>query len=440
MKKTYPIDDLGILKKKVQKWLRSFSTCCYLDNNQYPHYTYSRYEWIAAAGADRLIRCQYGQALKQLQQFMQYPNQWYFGYFGYDLKNEIEKLHTRHPNLLELPDLFFFVPQHIVYLPTGNRMLTIESPVPDKIYEEICQADIDAGRDTSADINSNVLYIRPSFTYDDYFKTIEVIKEQIATGHFYEINICIEFLAQHRLTDAWSVFQRLNGLNQAPFSAYLQHDFIYILCTSPERFLMKKGDQLIAQPMKGTIRKGTTEEENQQLMEQLRHSIKEQSENVMIVDLVRNDLARSCRPGSVRVEELFGIYPFAQVNQMVSVVSGRLLNHVTPIQAICSAFPMGSMTGAPKIVTMQYIDNYEHSRRGVYSGALGYFSPNGDFDFNVVIRSILYNEERKIISFHTGSAITYDSDPAKEYEECMIKAKAMKQALSADYAVQGHPR
>ena len=205
-----------------------------------------------------------------------------------------------------------------------------------------------------------------------------------------------------------------------------------MLCGSPERFLRKKGRQLISQPIKGTIRRGVTQQEDEVLRQQLHQSLKDRAENVMIVDLVRNDLARSCQAGTVRVPELFGTYPFRQVWQMISTVTGQQHEQVDWLAAIKNAFPMGSMTGAPKVMSMQLIEKYEKSRRGLYSGAVGYITPNRDFDFNVVIRSILYNQIRQYLSFQVGGAIVYDSDPEQEYQECLLKAKGMLKALGLD--------
>ena len=204
------------------------------------------------------------------------------------------------------------------------------------------------------------------------------------------------------------------------------------MCASPERFIKKEDKKLTSQPIKGTIRRGKSPEEDELLRDQLRNSEKERAENMMIVDLVRNDLARSCKPGSVVVEEMFGVYPFKYLFQMISTISGELREQVHFIDAIKNAFPMGSMTGAPKIKAMQLIEKYEVAKRGVFSGAVGYITPNGDFDFNVVIRSIFYNQLTSQLSFQAGSAITYDSIPEQEYDECMLKVKAILAILGLD--------
>ncbi|MEO5675183.1 MAG: anthranilate synthase component I family protein, partial [Chitinophagales bacterium] len=219
----------------------------------------------------------------------------------------------------------------------------------------------------------------------------------------------------------------------APLACFLKHGEKFLLSASPERFLKKESRKIISQPMKGTISRSNHAESDEHAKELLGTDEKEKAENVMIVDLVRNDLARSAVAGSVSVEELFGIYSFPRVHQMISTVSATLRNDVHFTEAIRNAFPMGSMTGAPKVMAMQLIDKYEKVKRGLFSGSAGYITPGGDFDFNVVIRSLLYNRESRYLSFQTGSAITHDCNPEKEYEECLLKAQAIMSTLGIDF-------
>ena len=202
------------------------------------------------------------------------------------------------------------------------------------------------------------------------------------------------------------------------------------MSASPERYLKKVGNQLISQPIKGTARRFADAVLDAQAKEQLSTDPKERSENIMIVDLVRNDLSRTAAKGSVQVEELCAIYSFEQVHQMISTITSEMLPEYKAVDALQTTFPMGSMTGAPKISAMQIIEQLEETKRGLYSGAVGYFTPEGDFDFNVVIRSILYNEQNQYVSFSVGSAITALSVPENEYEECLVKAKAMREVLT----------
>jgi para-aminobenzoate synthetase component 1 len=243
------------------------------------------------------------------------------------------------------------------------------------------------------------------------------------------MNFCQEFFAEKKNLDAVAVFERLNWIGRAPSSAFMRWGDRFLMSASPERFLQKRGDRLVSQPIKGTRRRGATVDEDEHIRAELASNEKDRAENIMIVDLVRNDLARNCLPGSVRVDELFGIHTFETVHQMISTVSGMLRPGVHPVDALRDAFPMGSMTGAPKVMAMQLIEQYEHTRRGLYSGAVGYFDPEGNFDFNVVIRSILYNASSGYVSAQVGGAIVYDSEPEAEYEECLVKLSAMQRGL-----------
>ncbi|MFY7988966.1 MAG: chorismate-binding protein, partial [Flavobacterium sp.] len=194
-------------------------------------------------------------------------------------------------------------------------------------------------------------------------------------------------------------------------------------------YLRKEGLKVISQPIKGTARRSLDVKQDEQLKSDLAQNEKERSENIMIVDLVRNDLSHTATKGSVQVEELCQIYTFKQVHQMISTIVSEVENTTSPIEILRTTFPMGSMTGAPKISAMQIIEALEETKRGLYSGTVGYFTPTGDFDFNVVIRSILYNSQNKYLSFSVGSAVTAQAIPEMEYEECLLKAKAMFEVL-----------
>ena len=204
----------------------------------------------------------------------------------------------------------------------------------------------------------------------------------------------------------------------------------FLVCASPERYLKKVGSKIFSQPIKGTSKRNVKDtDEDEKSKKDLIESEKETSENVMVVDLVRNDLSKVCVEGSVKVEELFGVYSFPQVHQMISTVSGTVSAQVKFTDILKATFPMGSMTGVPKKRVMGLIEQYEKTKRGLFSGSLGYINPEGDFDFNVVIRSILYNQSAKYVSIQAGSAITYYSDAEKEYDECLLKIEAMKKVL-----------
>jgi para-aminobenzoate synthetase component 1 len=266
---------------------------------------------------------------------------------------------------------------------------------------------------------------------DAYFEKVNTMLGHIHRGDIYEANFCQEFYAEDSIINPLKTFNKLNNISQPPFAVFLKLNEFYLLCASPERYLQKQGEKIISQPIKGTAKRSRNEEKDKALKFELSQNDKERSENIMIVDLVRNDLSHTAKKGSVEVEELCKVYTFKQVHQMISTVSSLLDNDDDYIETIKTTFPMGSMTGAPKIKAMEIIENLEATKRGLYSGAVGYFTPENNFDFNVVIRSILYNEAKKYLSFSVGSAITAKSNPHDEYEECLIKAKAMREALKS---------
>ena len=251
----------------------------------------------------------------------------------------------------------------------------------------------------------------------------------IHRGDIYEANFCMEFYAKNADIVPFDTYQKLNSISEPPFAVFFRNYKQYLMSASPERYIRKEGDKIISQPIKGTARRSDNPVEDKAIQEELYNNEKERSENIMIVDLVRNDLSRTAIKGSVKVEELCGPYAFKQVHHLISTVVSELKTEFSPVDVIKTTFPMGSMTGAPKISAMQIIEKLEETKRGLYSGAVGYFTPESDFDFNVVIRSILYNEENKYISFSVGSAITSKAIPEMEYEECLLKARAMRFVL-----------
>jgi para-aminobenzoate synthetase component 1 len=336
-------------------------------------------------------------------------NEFAFGYFTYDIKNQLETLHSKHEDEINFPDYFFFVPEVLYTVDAAQDELLVKQLKTYKIKKPI---------NLTAKVSKEI-----------YTQNVEQIKQHIINGDVYELNYCIEFYAKDVNINPLQVYAALNQCSPTPFSAYLQKNNLYLMCASPERFLKKTKQTIYSQPIKGTIRRGETEEEDKQLKKELLNSEKERAENLMIVDLVRNDLAKSCETGSIKVNELFGIYSFNQVHQMISTVSGKVLSDIHNLDIIKNAFPMGSMTGAPKVMAMKLIEQYEATKRGLYSGAVGYFNPNGDFDFNVVIRSLQYNSQNRYLSAMVGSAITYDSIAYEEYNECLLKARAIMQAL-----------
>jgi para-aminobenzoate synthetase component 1 len=430
----FTITDLEDAKKKMLSWANRFSIFCFLDNHQYQT-NYHSVECLLAAGSKKELSARPGHSLPDLQVFLDKESRWLFGHLSYDLKNEIEGPHSTHPDKLGFPDFFFFEPKTIIRL--SEKEMEIESDEDaEKIFETIMTIEPATVSEKNRSTN-----IQQRVSKEKYTDTIEQLKKHIHRGDCYEINYCMEFFAEDAVVDPLLIYQKLSNNSPNPFSALYKLDDKWLLCASPERFLKKEGNKILSQPIKGTSSRYLKDNnKDKKSREELLTSEKDRSENVMVVDLVRNDLARVCREGTVKVDELFGIYSFPQVHQMVSTVSGELKDPISFTDIIKATFPMGSMTGAPKRKVMELIEKYESSRRGIFSGAVGYLTPSPqseegrgrgvNFDFNVVIRSIMYNASEKYLSFMAGSGITFYSDAEKEYEECLLKAEAMTRAVS----------
>lgn len=414
------ITEIQLFKQKALQWASTFDAVCYLDSNGFKD-SYSKFDSLIAIGAKNELTGNSSNAFKQLETFRKQNPGLLTGFLGYDLKNEVENLSSSNADYLQFPELYFFVPQHIILI-KGNEVEIIDDNA-EEIFSLIEQQEQPNPNQITG------IKLQTRFSKAEYLTATEKIKAHITRGDIYVTNFCQEFFAEDVSMDPISAFLQLNQISPNPFASFFKWKDNYILCASPERFLAKRDNQLISQPIKGTAKRGNTEDEDEAIKQELRNHTKELQENVMIVDLVRNDLTKSAKQGTVKTEELFDIHSFKQVHQMISTVVCELSYDVSPVQAIKNTFPMGSMTGAPKISAMQLMEQYERSKRGVYSGAIGYFSPDDDFDFNVVIRSLLYNATEKYLSFHVGSAITYHADPEKEYEECLLKAKAIREVL-----------
>ena len=264
---------------------------------------------------------------------------------------------------------------------------------------------------------------------ETYLENINTIQNLIQQGIFYEINYCVNFHNTFSNFNPYSTYLKLVKNTDAPFSSFFREKENYILSASPERFLRKKGSVLTSQPIKGTAKRGDNAEEDSIILNALQTDEKEISENVMIVDLVRNDLSKIAKKNSVNVDELCEPYTFKTVHQLISTVSCQLKKQISFSDIIQALFPMGSMTGAPKISSILNIHSLESFNRGIYSGSIGYLEPNGNFDFNVVIRTLIANMETKQISCSVGGAITIKSQPINEYEECILKLKAIEKTL-----------
>ena len=410
-------------KIKMLNWADQFNIFCLLDNNNYSFEDPS-FECIMGVGCARSYQFTGEHDLQKLQLFYDGNPSWLFGHLGYNaLGNSYNKKQVKKN---DFADGFFFEPEIIIKL-SVDKIEVLKSLKSEK---EII-AEIEATEITTAKIK-NSLSIKSTISRTQYTAVIEKLKEHIKRGDCYEVNFCQRFAAENTVVSPVEVYCKLTGLSPAPLGAFYKLNENYCMCASPERFLQKRGAQLISQPIKGTSMRDPDPLKDAKNKKYLTTSTKEKSENVMVVDLVRNDMSVVCEQGSVKVKELFGVYSFPQVHQMISTVEGKLAAGRKFTEAIEACFPMGSMTGAPKKRVMELIEQYESSQRGLFSGSIGYITPTSDFDFNVVIRSIFYNSESKEVSFFAGSGITFYSNPEEEYEECMLKSKAIVEVLTSE--------
>jgi para-aminobenzoate synthetase component 1 len=424
--KVFSIEHPEIFKQKLLIWANQFREVVFLDSNNY-HHKYSNYDAVLAVDAFTSIKTDYFNAFEDLHQYQTHTKDWLFGYLSYDLKNDTEALTSKNFDGLEFPDLFFFQPKKLFFL-KGNQvemeyLNLCDDEMDDDFYEILKEGrwKVEDGRE---------IKIQQRISKEAYLQKVTRMLEYIHHGYIYEANFCMEFYAIDVLINPIEIYQKLNAISQPPFAVYFKNNHQFLLSASPERYLKKEGTKVISQPIKGTAKRNSDPILDEQSKVELLSNPKERAENIMIVDLVRNDLSRTATKGSVEVEELCGIYTFKQVHQMISTIVSQVENTTSAVEIIKTTFPMGSMTGAPKISAMKIIEELEETKRGLYSGAVGYFSPNGDFDFNVVIRSILYNSKNQYLSFSVGSAITSEATPEGEYEECLLKAKAMFEVLN----------
>ena len=431
--RTYSIKSISNLNEKLLQWAQQYETAVWLDSNHH-NQGYTSFHSILAVDEFTSIQTDVVNAFEKLKEYQSITQDYLFGYLSYDVKNATENLTSTNSDGLGFAELFFFQPQKILFIKNDSiefQYLTMVDDEIDTDFEAICTQEIKQKNTTSTRLeNGGNIVIKPRIQKQDYLFKVGEILEHIHKGDIYEANFCQEFYAENTRINPLDIYEDLNTISEAPFASFLKIDSQYLLCASPERYLKKEGAKIISQPIKGTAKRLVDLQEDQKTATALSKDIKERSENIMIVDLVRNDLSKSAKKGSVRVEELCKVSSFKQVHQMISTVVSELKDDVHLVDVIKDTFPMGSMTGAPKISAMKIIETIEETKRGLYSGTVGYFTPMGNFDFNVVIRSILYDSEKKYLSFSVGSAITAKSTPEKEYEECLLKAKAMQFVLT----------
>ncbi len=424
---TYPIDDAADFKKRLLSFYRNEEYLVYLETNSSEN-TSTQYDALLAVGKLDSIESSWDNAWEKLATFGREQADWIFGYLGYDLKNDLEDLLSNNDDLVEFPDLLFFVPKLVLEVGSDHvniHYLAKDSENLDHLVGEIL---VHQSAESINSSNSKTA-LQPTDSKKEYIEKVTQFLNHIHRGDIYEANFCTAFTAVGVELDSVELFHYLNEISKPPFAALARLGDYHITSASPERFIRKTVSHVISQPIKGTARRSSNAVQDRDLIERLKNDSKEQSENVMIVDLVRNDLSRTARKGSVNVSEFLKIYTFKQVHQMISTVASELDEQYNIMDLLKTTFPMGSMTGAPKISAMKIIEQTESFKRGPYSGALGYISPERNCDFNVLIRSVFYNSALKKLMLGVGSAITAQAIPEYEYEECQIKAAALFEAL-----------
>ena len=424
---THTLRDPALFKLQLLKWTQQFREIAFLDSNNSIQ-KYSSYDCIVAVDAFTSIQTDYSRAFEELKEYQEKISDYIFGHLSYDIKNGTENITSSNFDGLGFSDIHFFQPKKIFKIQGSELEMNYLFLCDDELqsdFDEILLEKIDQ----IANLNTTNFTIQARISEVDYLAKASKILEYIQRGDIYEMNLCMEFFAENAAINPFQIYQKLNEISQPPFAAFYKIADKYCICASPERYIRRENNKIISQPIKGTAKRGLDIIDDNVIKNLLSQNEKERSENIMIVDLVRNDLSKTAVKNSVDVEELCQPYTFKQVHHLISTVVSEVKPTTSGAEIIRTTFPMGSMTGAPKLSAMQIIEKYEETKRGLYSGSIGYFEPNGDFDFNVVIRSILYNKTQKYVSFSVGSAITAASESALEYEECLLKAKAMRQVL-----------
>ena len=420
---TYHLSNPNQFKHQLINFLRKFNCFSLFDSNS--TLSTNSFDFLAAFKQKNEI-LQSNNPFLELNNIINDSKDWLFGYLGYDLKNDIEQLFSNNLDHQGFPNIHFFTAEIIIKIQANQATIFYDSNYSnseiDILFNEICNIKI-------IHHSFQKVQIYPRVKKADYIKKIQSIKEYLQAGDIYEMNYCQEFYSKDLILDPFNLFINLNIASRAPFSTFYRLNEHFCLCASPERYLKKEGHKIISQPIKGTINRLKDSSLDNKNKEKLLNSSKNFSENVMIVDLVRNDLSKVAKKATVNVDKLADLYTYKDVHHLVSTISCELDSDKTIVDLIKASFPMGSMTGAPKIRCMQLIEEFEDTFRGLYSGAIGYITPNKDFDFNVVIRSIFYNQQSEYLSFMVGGAITIDSDPESEYEECLVKAKSIFKVL-----------
>ncbi len=364
------------------------------------------------------------------------------GYLSYDLGRLIERLPSKAIDDLQLPESHFgFYDIMLIYdnqaklaylVSTGfpeNGQSSRAARAKERLDEFKKRLKVFSRLPAQISDHEKMAALKSNFSHEAYVRAVEKARSYIIEGDIFEVNISQRYETEIDVTP-FELYRRLRKVNPAPFAAYLNFDEVVIASSSPERFLRLQGDRVETRPIKGTIRRGKNQEEDELNSAWLLNSVKDRAENMMIVDLERNDLGRVCRYGSIKVTELAILEKYPSVFHLTSTVVGRLRKEVTRIDLLKATFPGGSITGAPKIRSMEIIDELEPTRRSLYTGSIGYLSFDGDLDLNIIIRSFLIKGNKAY--FQLGGAVVYDSDPEAEYQETLIKGQALFRALNEE--------
>ena len=417
--KSYRLKNKDLFVKKIVNFSSDQSHFTLLNSND----NFDDYELIIAYGAESFLQSSKN-SLKKIDKYIDKVNDWIFGYLSYDLKNEIENLTDLNKDVFNLPNLYFYQPK-VIWLIKDEKaeIYSLNEKNLNEDWDHINSINYkDCTEKSSVDLITRT-------SKQEYIRKIKNIKKRILQGDCYEMNYCFDMYSKNKTINPYKTYIKLNDYTRSPMSTFFKLNQLYLLSSSPERFIKRINRKIISQPIKGTAKRGLDSKEDEKIKNTLLSSPKELSENHMIVDLVRNDLSRVAEKGSVKVKNLNKLNTFKRVHQLISTIEAEIAVNTKFSKIISGMFPMGSMTGAPKIESMNIIDEYESTKRGLYSGSIGYIKPNKDFDFNVVIRSIIYDKLLKEINVSVGSAITFKSDPESEFEECLLKAEPMIKSL-----------
>lgn len=415
------ISDSDIFKEKLFNWASQFSFFTVLEGQQM---TMPGHFYDCIIAVDELSSITFHDKIDfdRLDNYHQKTNDWLFTFMSYDAKNSIENLASHNSDYLQFPVLKFIQPKKVICLKNNEvyfNYLSDDFSNVEADFQEIIQSKVMTTQLPHLEFSCRM-------SRDFYLTQAGQLMNHIQRGDIYEINFCQEFFVENASFDCLQAFKNLREISKAPFSVFSKIDSHYVISASPERYLSKSGNTLISQPIKGTARRDLDATTDNKIKIQLENDPKERAENIMIVDLVRNDLSKIAQKKSVVVDELCEIYSFEQVHQMISTIRCTLKEELKLSDILKASFPMGSMTGAPKVKAMELAEKYENTRRGLYSGSVGYITPDFNFDFNVIIRSLLYNADHKYLSYMVGSALTAKSIIEKEYEECELKGRALK--------------